>query len=247
MFTSARSQRMFRSLLFVLFFIELCSIGTAAAATIYSGTGGAFNVATFDTLGNPVTGTTTFVIPVTDLAIVDLGDSVTVTLTGLEYPYAADLQVSLSLYDNSNNLLATGDLFNQIGIVNPGDPGYPPQFFGNYSFDSSFAGDLWSTASGLGSSDIIPIGSYWPTTAASPNNDNLSSIFGGLPANGNWVLTVNDYYPPFDGGIQVYTPGIVSWSLTVETIESVPEPSTTLAVPLLLSLLLALRHRNRTC
>ena len=248
MSTTARPQRILRSLLVLPFVIGLCSMRTAAAATTYDGTGGDFNVAYFDDSGNPVTGTTTFAIPVIDVGLVSPGDSVTVTLTGLEYPYAADLEVSLSLYNPSNDLLARGDLFNQIGIVNPGDPGYGPQFLGNYSFDSSFTGDLWSTAFPLGSSDNILSGPYWPTTAGSPNNDNLSSLFGGLPVNGTWVLTVNDYYPPFGGGPEYYAPGIVSWSLTVQTSPlSVPDSPTAVAVPLFLSLLLAIRRRNRAC
>src|ERR1700683_4468485 len=101
-----------------IFLLPLFTGALAASTFNYTGAGGDFNVATFDMNGNPVTGTTTYTIPVSDFAIVDVGDSVTVTLTGLQYPYTSDLQVSLSLYNSANNLLARGDLFNQVCITN---------------------------------------------------------------------------------------------------------------------------------
>jgi hypothetical protein len=212
-------------------------IGTAAADTIpYTGMGGLFTVPTSD---NPAATTTTFVIPVTDSAIVAPGDSVSVTLTGLHYPYAADLQVSLSFSGVSR------DLFNQIGIVNSGDPGYGAQFAGTYTFDSSSTGDLWNSAAGLGSTDTILDGSYWTTSVGSNANDNLSSIFLGLPIDGTWVLTVIDYNPPF-GGIPSYSPGITSWDLTIQTAATavVPEPST--ALYLFMSLILVTGKRAKS-
>jgi hypothetical protein len=217
--------------------------GVAAAATYsYMGAGGDFNLATSYGVGV----TTTYSIPVTDLAIVDPGDSVEVFLDGLQYPYAADLQVTLSLYDPLNNLLASGDVFNQIGIVNPGDPGYDAQFgdpVNNYQFDSGFSGDLWGAAMNLASSDIIPGGQYWTSTAASPNNDMLSYMFGGLPINGTWVLTVTDYNPPFNNGPAPYNPGIIDWGLNIQA-PAVPEPSTGVGVALFVAVILAVRKRG---
>jgi hypothetical protein len=219
---------------------------TAAANTFtYVGVGGDFNVATFDIFGNPVPATTTYVIPVSDMATIDPGDSVAVTLTGFQYPYASDLQVSLGLYTNlSDPPLASGDLFNQIGIVNPGDVGYDTQFGGTYQFDSTYTGDLWNTASMLGSSDIIPDGIYWTTTFGSSSPDNLSYLFGGLSIDGYWVLTVVDNYPPFNGGPAAYNPGMTQWTLSIQaTSTATPEPSMLVVILIALGVM-AVRRRT---
>jgi len=221
----------------------------AAAGTVnYTGPGGNLNVATFDSSNNPVEGTTTYIIPVTDLYVIDVGDAVTVSLTGLLYPYAGDLQATLSLEDTLGNVILSGDIFNQIGAYNPGDPGYATQFgrpdssvdSGNYTFNSSFqtscptgpgACDLWNTASMLGSTDSIPDGDYFTTTALSPANDNLSSMFAGLPVTGKWVLTINDYYPPDPS--TPYVPGLTSWGVSINVVNPVvPEPSTMIPIAL---------------
>jgi len=225
----------------------LLSVAPARAASYtYSGPGGDLNVATFDGMGNPVQGVTAFSIPVADLALVNPGDSVMLSLIGLQYPYAGDLEVTLSL----NGL--SGDVFNQIGAVNPGDPGYSSQFgnstvgcSGNYNFDSSFSGDLWAAAAPpLGYGDSIPCGDYAPTTAFSNTNDNLSYLFSGMPIGGNWTLTIYDNYPPFGGGAQTFVPGLTAWSLTVQA-TPVPEPATTFPLALSSSLLLWTACRRR--
>ena len=242
-------RKAFGSSQFLLFTGLFVIAAPAAASLIYSGAGGDFNPATFDVNQAPVPATTTFDIPVTDSATINPGDSVSVDLFGLQYPYAADLEVSLSLYDDSNNLLMSGDLFNQIGIVMAGDPGYGPQFGtspggnGEYSFDSSSTGDLWNTAFNLASSDTIPNGTYWTSSAASGDNDELSTMFGGLPINGTWVLTVTDNYPPFNGGPALYNPGITSWDVNIQA-TAAPEPSMTLAVGFA-TLLWIMRRRKR--
>ena len=118
----------------------------------------------------------------------------------LQYPYAGDLEVTLSLTGSN----VSGDVFNQIGALTPGDPGYATQFgnssllcSGNYNFDSGYSGGLWAAAAPpMGSGDSIPCGNYFPTTGFSPNNDNLSYLFAGLPINGVWTLTIYDDYPP---------------------------------------------------
>src|SRR6185295_14941947 len=113
----------------------------------YTGTGTDLNVATFDSNNQVVVGVTRLTIPVNNLNIVDPGNSVTVTLNGLQYPFAGNLRVTLSLKDNFNNVLRVGDVFNRIGLVNSNDVGYNTQFgntpdSGNYSFNSSFTGNL---------------------------------------------------------------------------------------------------------
>ena len=225
----------------------LFSVGIMSAASYsYVGDGGLLTVATFDPgTGDVVQGVTTFVISVPDIAIVEPGDSVLLTLMGLEYPYAGDLHVTLS--DATNTI--TGDVFNHIGAFSPGDPGYATQFgnsssicSGNYSFDSSFGGDIWAAAGPpLGSSDSIPCGNYAPSTAFSGANDNLSFQFAGLPINGNWTLTIYDDYPP----TSFFAPQLVSWSLTVQAsaIGAVPEPSTFFPICLAAAGLLGIHRR----
>ena len=207
------------------------AMGTLLASTYsYFGVGGDLNVATFDSMNNVVVGVTTFSIPVSDLVFVDPGDSVQLSLIGLQYPYAGDLHITLQSPTN-----ATGDVFNHIGAFMPGDPGYATQFgnsilpcSGNYNFDSSYNDDFWAAAARLGSTDSIPCGNYLPTTAFSPNGDNLSFLFAGLPANGIWTLTIYDDYPPFNGDSGPFIPGLSSWELTIQAApaSTSPEPST---------------------
>ena len=81
----------------------------------------------------------------------------------------------------------------------------------------------------------------------SNSNDNLSSMFLGLPIGGTWVLTIVDYFPPFNGGIPAYAPGITSWDLTIQaTGSAVPEPSTAIAVFLFIGLMMGSRGRCLT-
>ena len=210
----------------------------------YFGAGTDLNVATFDDMNNVVVGVTTLTIAVPDVDIVDPGDSVTVSLMGLQYPWVGDLQATLSFAGTS------GDVFNQIGLDSTNPVGSYTQFgdsgtidAGNYVFGSvcppSGPSDIWATADGLSYADSIPSGCYWPTTALFPDNDNLSSQFDGLPTTGLWVLTITDYYPPdpYSG----FTPGITEWELTIDT---TPEPST--AIPVALAgLLWCIRSRRR--
>ena len=234
------------------FVLPAFAVGTAGAVGItYNGAGADLNVATFDSSGDVIQGVTILTVQGTDPYLVAPGDSVQVSLTGLQYPYAGDLQVNLSLEDSLGNVLMSGDAFNQIGAFNPGDPGYDTQFgnsssipSGNYVFDSSFTSDLWNTAAALGSSDSIPNGNYWPTTALSDTNDNLSAFFAGLPVNDKWVLTIYDDYPPFNGGIEEFVPSLTAWSVTVQAETVAAEPSTAMPVVLCGGLLWVIRRRR---
>jgi hypothetical protein len=237
--------------------------GTAAANTMnYSGSGGPLTDAYFDPScpinaygGNVCVGVTLYTIPVTDDYIIDSGDAVTVSLTGLQYPYASDLEVSLSFEDSLGDVMVSGDLFNQIGGPGADDTQFGDSGAidsGDYMFNSSFTGDLWATAAPLGSSDSIPSGDYFTTTSGSPSNDDLSSMFSGLPVTGIWVLTVTDSCPPFsDCASQQspyqFIPGITSWGLSVGVLSPVvvPEPSTLIPTALAAGLLLlGIRHRS---
>jgi hypothetical protein len=185
---------------------------------------------------------------VSDTYVISVGDAVTVDLTGLQYPYVGDLRATLTLQNSLNQVLATGDIFNQIGAYNPGDPGDQGQFgnsgsidSGNYSFNSSYTADIWNAACCQGSSDSLPSGSYYTTTALSDNNDELSSMFAGQAVTGTWVLTIYDYYPPFNGIYPFpYNPSIGSWSLDITT---TPEPSMIILTALAGVLLWGIRRR----
>jgi hypothetical protein len=237
----------------------LCIASALSANPItYTAAGSDLNLATTDGT-NIMVGVTQLFIPVTDLYVVSSGDSVAVTLNGLQYPYAGDLRVTLTLVDSMDNILATGDVFDRIGKTSndPNDFGYSAQFgnsgtidSGNYVFDSGFTGlanDLWATAASQGSSDSIPSGNYWATGMYSSSNDNLSSQFANLAVKGTWVLTIYDYYPPFSGPAP-FTPGITSWGLTIQTtaVGTAPEPSAAIPVALSLSLLCWITRR-RAC
>jgi hypothetical protein len=135
----------------------------------------------------------------------------------------------------------------------PSDPGYAhslvipaPLIPGTTLFDSGFtipANDLWGAAAGLGSADNIPSGNYQTTSAFSLANDNLSFVFAGLPTNGDWVLTITDYYPPTTS----FVPGISSWDLTIQATSlaaGTPEPHTALPVAFCFGLLWFVRRLN---
>jgi hypothetical protein len=236
------------------FLLLLCPLfaGIAVATTVdYSGAGGPLNDSYFDNSGNIQIGVTTYTIPVTDSYIIDVGDVVTVCLTGLEYPYASDLEVSLALDDSLGNpIVAPIDLFNQIGCSDNGCPQFGDSSTiasGNYMFNSVFTGDLWNTAESEGYGDSIPSGDYFPTDI-NDNPDDLSSAFDGLPVTGNWVLTVTDYCPPFSDcvsqqGTYQFIPTLGSWGLQIGVVSPVPEPST--IIPLALSGLMLWRIGRR--
>src|SRR5271165_1031753 len=107
-------------------FLFLLFAGVAVAGNVnYLGTGGDLNVATFDS-SSPTgvdNGISTFSISVSDTYIIGPGNAITVILAGLQYPYASDLEASLT-YDG-----VTEDLFNQIG-----GPGVDDTQFGNPAF-----------------------------------------------------------------------------------------------------------------
>ena len=239
-----------RNRLYFCLLAILSSIGTGRANTLnYSNAAGDLNVATFDSSNNVVQGVTTFTIQVPDLALEDAGDSLMVSLVGLLYPYAGDLHVTLT-----NPLNVTGDVFDHIGALVPGDPGYPALFgdsivpcSGNYNFDSGYSGDLWGTAAQTGSGESIQCGNYVPTAALSAANDNLSFLFAGMPINGIWTLTIYDDYPPFNGDIGTFTPGLSSWGLTLQTASATtPEPSSVVSVALSALLLSVVRRKLRS-
>jgi len=223
-----------------------------AATILYANIPGSdLNLATGD--GNP--GVTTLTATINDpFVILPTGNNVTVFLTGLQYPFAGDLQATLTLLVGGNPV-ASADIFNRIGKASgdPNDFGYATQFgysitinSGDFAFNSGFTGpfaDLWNTAAGLGSSDSIPSGNYWTTTAFSSNPDTLSSDFNGLPVAGTWQLQILDYEVPPDSPSP---PGLLAWSLQFNTVDAtVPEPATSATFALGLAALIFAIRRNR--
>jgi hypothetical protein len=225
--------------------------GTAAATTlVYTGLGG--DIAPQNPDLSP--GVSVFSLLVSDaFSLPATGDNVTVTLTGLQHPFAGDLVFTLSLIVDGSPVVEA-DLFNRIGKItnDPDDFGYLTQFgnpftaSGNYVFNSSFTGlsaDLWATAAPLGSSDAIPNGNYWPTTALSSAVDNLSSAFNGNSIQGTWQLTVLDYGPPGDN----FVPSLLTWSVQLEASASTaaPAPEPAAFIPVTASLMLLAWNRFR--
>lgn len=225
----------------------------AASTVVYTGSGGNIRVASFDSTGGIAPGVTTFTIPVTETFAVANGNSVTVSLTGLNYPYAGDLAATLTLEDANGHDVASGDIFNRIGSSGPNSPGYAAGFGGNYTFNSTFPGDLWTAAAPLGSGDIIPTGQYHPSTAFTGMNDGLSALFDGQPVNGVWKLTIYDYFMPFYQQPFQYMPWMADWSVVVEAgtqvtpapfVTEAPEPSTTASLILATGLLFLVWRRR---
>jgi hypothetical protein len=185
--------------------------------------------------------------PISDNYTIPVGNVVTVALIGLEYPYASDLVVTLSLLNGADSVIASADLFNQIGVTGGNPAGDDTQFYDNYIFNSAYVNDLWTVAAPLGSSDIIPGDYYQPTTYGSDAVDNLSSAFSGLAINGDtWQLTITDYYLEFPDHEDAYAPSLESFSVSVDT--DVPEPSLAIPFCLALAALLCVSFRLRsTC
>ena len=150
---------------------------------------------------------------------------VSVTITGLQHPFVGDLIATLTNVTHG----ISQDIFNRVlkDPANPNDFGCSCQFNGNYSFSdksSSFPGDIWTVASGLGAADAVPFGSYWTTTAGSNTPTSFSTPFGGLPGAGTWRLTISDNSPdsPPDSG------SFLAWTLSLTVVgptTPVSEPS----------------------
>jgi hypothetical protein len=209
-------------------------VGALQATTLLF-TGPGADIAGVNDDGSP--GITVLTIPVSDpRSLFAFGNNVTVSFTGLQHPFAGDLVFTLSLVVGGTDT-ASADVFNRIGKLSAdaSDFGYLTQFghasgmdSGNYVFNSGFTGpmaDLWGVAAPLGTSDSIPSGHYWPTTAFSNAVGNLSSAFNGLPIAGTWRLTISDYGPL----TTEFTPGLLSWELAFNVV-SEPEPATGILV-----------------
>jgi hypothetical protein len=206
----------------------LLGLGSIEASTVISANGPGGTIPDADPSGSPP-GVVTSDIVIGDPRLIcstslqpldcNTTNYVTVTIGGLFHPFVGDVIATLTDVTTSTSQ----DIFNRI-LKNPADPsdfGSDTQFNETYSFSdqsSSFSGDIWTVASGLGTADTIPSGSYWTTTAGSNTPTSFSAAFGGLPAAGTWRLTISDNSPdiPPDSGF------FNGWTLSLTV---VPEPS----------------------
>jgi hypothetical protein len=126
---------------------------------------------------------------------------ITVTLNDMNHTWAGDLRVWLEAPDG-----ATVDIVNRIGVIGGAGAGDSSDYGGTYSFNDSFAGDIWTVAAGLGSAEVIPGGDYFPTTV----DGAVSSINSIANQNsmGNWTLRISDNAAGDTGDIG-------SWTLTL--------------------------------
>ena len=200
----------------------LTGLGTIEASTVTFGPGDqcVFPDATDAT--TPGTCSSVISIPLSETRGIALtGDNVTVTINGLQHPWAGDVIATLT------NLATgiSGDLFNRIGRTRTDDFGsgamFGPDllFQDTYSFNSSFSGDIWADAATQGTANAIDSGNYFTTTAFSGTKTNFSSMYNGQAAVGGWRLTLSDNFADGDGGGSA-----INWTLTLN-LADVPEPS----------------------
>lgn len=202
-------------------------LGTVEASTLTFGPGDGCPFPDATGPNTPGTCSTVITIPSSELRLIAAsGDNVTVTINGLQHPWAGDVIATLTNVTTG----ISGDLFNRIGRAtnDPNDFGSGAMFGTDltgqdtYSFNSSFSGDIWSAASAAaqGTANSINSGSYWTTTAFSGAKTNFSSMYDGLPAAGGWRLTLSDNFgPDGDGG-----GSFINWTLTLNVADA-PEPS----------------------
>jgi subtilisin-like proprotein convertase family protein len=152
---------------------------------------------------------------------------VTVSLLGLTHTFVGDLHATLSHFPTGTSV----DLFRNIGEdgsslqCNDFDPNYSraADLSGNYSFNDTFTGDLWTTTVSTGPDGTIPQGQYRPTTAT--GGLSFLSSFQGELATGTWQLLIHDAEGVDIGNFS-------RWQLTLA---EVPESSTLLGLSLLAS------------
>jgi len=243
-------------------FAGALSLFTPAAqgSTTYTsavGGSGALNIP--DAVG-AVPGSLSCVIPIFDPGSIGAGNQVTLSLLGLQHEAAADLDVTITHYaDLAQTIILGGPqfAFSRIGKASndPNDFGYLPQFgdpagtADNYSFNSGFLGDIWTTAFPLGSSEFIPgqaqfAGLYWTTDPFSGAPNAFSSSFGGQAVAGYWRLDITDNA---EGPTVGSFGSLLQFQLTFEdvTTATVPEPSYSAALVLLFTVGAIARRRRQ--
>jgi uncharacterized repeat protein (TIGR01451 family) len=169
------------------------------------------------------------IIPVNDSGSIASGNSVTVSLLGLEHEASGDLVVTLTHFTDSSQTSMYGSpqyVFYRIGktSADPNDFGYSAEFGDpngtgdNYDFGSAFPGGLWATAASLGAANFIPgraegfANGYATTGQFSAAATTFSAMFAGQPLAGVWRLDIADVAPgPTIGS----TGSLQQWQLAV--------------------------------
>lgn len=133
-----------------------------------------------------------------DELIVDLD----VKITGLAYPWAGDLVLSLT-----SPLGSKIDLVRRLGksdFESATDSGNSIDFGGDYTFSDDGASLI-----AVGSGTLIPAGDYFPITAGGLT-ESLIGTFGNESTAGTWTLLVEDF-DEMDSG------AITGWSITAKS------------------------------
>jgi hypothetical protein len=213
--------------------VLLAGLGTIEATTVTFGPADPCVFPDASGPGAPGTCSSVITIPVSETRLIaPTGDNVTVTINGLQHPWAGDVIATLTNLTTG----VSGDLFNRIGRAT-NDPsdfgsgamfGFDQNFQDTYSFNSSFSGDIWADAATQGTANSIDSGNYWTTTAFSGAKTNFSSMYNGVAAAGGWQLTLSDNFADGDGGGSA-----TNWTLTLN-LTDVPEPSFAIPTGLLL-------------
>jgi MYXO-CTERM domain-containing protein len=150
-----------------------------------------------------------------DIVVADnfLINDITVGLS-LSHPWIGDLIATLTHADTNT----TVDLFNRVDAISSGI-GHGSNLNGSYYFNDAFTGDLWTVASSVANSSIIPGGDYFPTGPDFSAKVPMLTTISGLSSSGTWRLKISDV-----SGNDTGTLG--SWSLTLQgsSPESVPGP-----------------------
>ena len=196
--------------------------------------------ATVDGGGATIPGTLSCGFKVTNMpGTVAAGNAVTVSLFGFRHEASGDLIVTLTHFTDETKTVTYGGtqtLFYRIGKLSsdPNDFGYEAQFGDlftgdNYSFNSGFTTNLWTTAAGLGPANLIPgvaagfTTGYTTHDAFSSAPNMFSTLFAGQMLNGYWQLDIFDNatgpsFPSIAGSLQ-------QWQLDIDAIILVPEPA----------------------
>lgn len=146
--------------------------------------------------------------------------NLTVTINGLTHTWVGDVSATLTHVESG----LSQDLFWRVGGLTSTSFGDSSNYGGDYSFNNSFAGDLWAAAASGDTNLVIPGGSYFPTSALSGSAVDLSEFFNGTTAAGTWRLTIQDWAL---GDLGSFT----GWDLSFNAASEIPEPS--FALPIL--------------
>ena len=188
-----------RRLVFVLALVPMLAAGVASADFSGSGSGFAFP-------DNDPAGASSDIV--VSLAPNEIISDVSVTLTGLSHTWVGDLNASLI------GPGGTIDLMFRTGDAQGDCCGDSSDLGGDYTFADGGA-DWWAAAASAGGADIIPGGTYAPTTILGAPQS-FAGTFGGTTTNGTWTLQISD-----EAGGDLGSLG--SWTLNITSV--VPEPS----------------------